>query len=126
MNETELAYCSLAELAELLRSRSVSPVEVARVMIERAERSAREVRLPNGGDDVFAGDASTRAAAVDARQIYAQLTRQAADFGAGGRKLSGWPVARSISEGGPRSIATSPGSSSTFSPGRGRGLRRMR
>jgi Asp-tRNA(Asn)/Glu-tRNA(Gln) amidotransferase A subunit family amidase len=38
MNQTELAICSLAELAELLHGRGVSPVEVARVMIERTER----------------------------------------------------------------------------------------
>jgi aspartyl-tRNA(Asn)/glutamyl-tRNA(Gln) amidotransferase subunit A len=38
MDQTELAYCSLSDLAALLRSRQVSPVEVVRAMIERTER----------------------------------------------------------------------------------------
>ena len=50
MNETELAFATIAEIARLFRSGKLSPVELTELMLARIERTQHEIKCVHHGD----------------------------------------------------------------------------
>ncbi len=71
MGDVELAYLSLGEVAERLRTRDVSPVEVTRTLIERTERLESAL----GAYITFTPEAALEAARRAEREILAGAHR---------------------------------------------------